>query len=118
MTLGESEITSIRETQKLHMPDTVYIQRLTRTSDDAGGWTEAWQTVATTKGRLAPSQRQAGEVVQGGAITAYGEYIVTLPADTDLQQDDRLQLAGTQYEVGAILERSAKTALRVLVSKV
>jgi len=118
MTLSEREIVSIRETQKLHMPDTVYIQRLTRTGDGAGGWTEVWQTVATTKGRLAPSQRQAGEVVQGGAITAYGEYIVTLPADTELRQDDRLQIAGTQYEVKSILERSEKTALRVLAKKV
>ena len=100
------------------MPDTVYIQRLTRASDGAGGWTEAWQTVAETKGRIAPSQRGAGETVQGGAITAYGEYIITLPHDADIGQDDRLQISGTQYEVKAILERSEKTALRVLVSKV
>ena len=118
MTLSESEMASIRETQKRHMPDTVYIQRLTRLSDGAGGWTEAWQTIATTKGRITPNQRQAGEVVQGGAVTAYGEYIVTLPHDTELQQDDRLQISGTQYEVKAVLERSEKTALRVLVSKV
>lgn len=113
-----SDLTKIRAEQNKLMPDTVYIQRLTRTSDGAGGWTEAWQTVATTKGRIAPSQRQAGETVQGGAIMAYGEFIVTLPYDTDLRQDDRLQISGTQYEVKAILDRSEKTALRVLVSKV
>ncbi|MEJ5222844.1 MAG: phage head closure protein [Anaerolineales bacterium] len=118
MTLSDSEITSIRETQKKYLPDTVYIQRLTRLSDGAGGWTEAWQTVATTKGRMAPSQRKYGEVVQGGALTAYSEYIVTLPYDTELQQDDRLQINGTQYEVKGILDRSEKTALRVIVSKV
>jgi len=43
---------------------------------------------------------------------------VTLPHDTELRQDDRLQLSGTQYEVKAILDRSEKTALRVVVSKV
>lgn len=118
MTLSDSEIMSIRETQKKYLPDTVYIQRLARTSDGAGGWTEVWQTIATTKGRIAPSQKQAGETLQGGAMTAYGEYIVTLPHDTELQQDDRLQISGTQYEVKAILERSEKTALRILVSKV
>lgn len=113
-----SDLAKIRAEQNRLMPDTVYIQRLTRASDGAGGWAETWQTAATTKGRITPNQRQAGEVVQGGAVTAYGEYMITLPYDTDLQQDDRLQLSGTQYEVKAILERSEKTALRVLVNKV
>lgn len=113
-----TDLEKIRAEQNKLMPDTVYIQRLTRTSDGAGGWAETWQTAATTKGRITPNQRQAGEVVQGGAVTAYGEYIVTLPHDTELRQDDRLQISGTQYEVVAILDRSEKTALRVLVSKV
>lgn len=113
-----NDLAKIRAEQVKLMPDNVYIQRLIRTSDGAGGWSEAWQTVATTKGRMAPSQRKYGEVVQGGALTAYSEYIVTLPYDTELQQDDRLQINGTQYEVKGILDRSEKTALRVLVSKV
>ncbi|MEZ0396830.1 MAG: phage head closure protein [Anaerolineales bacterium] len=112
-----SDLSKIRAEQNKLLTETVYIQRLTRTSDGAGGWSEVWQTVATTKGRIAPSQR-GGENVQGGAITAYGEYIVTLPHDTELQQDDRLQVNGTQYELEAIMERSEKTALRVLVKKV
>lgn len=106
----------MRTQQEAALPDTVYIQRLTRTSDGAGGWSAAWQTVATAKGRIAPNPRQ-GEMVQGGAITAYGEYTVTLPYDTELRQDDRLQISEAQYEIKAILERSEKTALRVLVSK-
>ncbi len=116
--MTSTDLAKIRAEQNKLLPDTVYIQRLARTSDGAGGWTEAWQTIATTKGRIAPSQKQAGETLQGGAMTAYGEYIVTLPHDTELQQDDRLQISGTQYEVKAILERSEKTALRILVSKV
>lgn len=112
-----SDLSKIRAEQVKLMVDTVYIQRLTHVSDSAGGWSEVWQTVATTKGRIAPSQR-GGENVQGGAVTAYGEYIVTLPHDTELQQKDRLQISGTQYAVNAIMERSEKTALQVLVKKV
>lgn len=115
--MTSTDLAKIRAEQNKLLPDTVYIQRLARTSDGAGGWTEVWQTVATTKGRIAPSQR-GGEAVQGGAITAYGEYIVTLPHDTELLQDDRLQISGTQYEVKAILDRSERTALRILVGKV
>lgn len=112
------DLAKIREEQNNLMPETVYIQHLTRVPDSAGGWTEVWQTTTTTKGRIAPSQRQAGEIMQGGAMTAYGEYIVTLPYDTVLDQEDRLQINGVQYEVKAVFERSEKTALRVLVSKV
>lgn len=115
--ISTNDIERIRADQNLLMSDTVYIQRLTRTSDGAGGWSEAWQTVSTVVGRIAPSQRMAGETVQGGAVTAYGEYIITLPHDADIGQDDRLQINGVQYEVKAILDRSAKTALRVLASK-
>lgn len=113
-----NDLAKIRAEQVKLMPDTVYIQRLIRISDGAGGWNEVWQTVATTKGRITPSQRQTGETVQGGAQAAYAEYIVTLPYDTELRQDDRLQIASTQYDVIAILERSEKTAMRVIVSMI
>lgn len=115
--MTSTDLAKIRAEQNKLLPDTVYIQRVVRTSDGAGGWSEAWQTAVITQGRMVPGQR-AGETVQGGMIAAYGEYVVTLPHDTGLQQDDRLQISGTQYEVKAILDRSEKTALRVLVSKV
>lgn len=115
--MTSTDLAKIRDEQNKLMPETVYIQRRTRTPDGTGGWTETWQTAATTNGRFAPVQRM-DEMVRGGAVTVYGEYIVTLPYDVDLHQDDRLQLAGTQYDVMAILERSEKTALRVIVRKV
>jgi hypothetical protein len=107
----------IREEQKRLMPETVYIQRLTRVSDGAGGWSEVWQTVATTQGRLAPREGRggSGEEVRGGAMTPYGEYIVTLPYEVVISPSDRLQIQGTHYEVTSILERSEKTAVRVIV---
>jgi SPP1 family predicted phage head-tail adaptor len=116
--MNSRELSEMRAEQEKQMPEVVYIQRLTRTPDGAGGWTETWQTLETTNGRIAPSQRGAGEEVRGGAVKVYGEFIVTLPHDTELRQDDRLQINGTQYEVKAIFERSEKTVLRVLVSKV
>lgn len=109
------DLTKIRTEQNKLMPETVYVQRLTRTSDNAGGWTETWQTAATTKGRIAPNQ--GGETARGGAVRADNEYIITLPHDVDLRQDDRLQINGAQYEIKTIYERSEKTALRILVNK-
>jgi len=110
------DLDKIRAEQAKLMPETVYVQRLTRVSDAAGGWTEVWQTVATTKGRIAT---QSGiETKRGGAIVTDMSIIVTLPHDTDLRQSDRLQIGGKQYEIESILERSEKTALRVVVKSV
>ena len=116
--LTDAELAVLRATQEKAMPETVAILRLTRTSDGAGGWTETWQTVATVRGRIAPYVGGPGEEVRGGALKAYGEYVVTLPQNTDVLQTDRVQISGVQYDVRAKLERSQKTALRVIVSKV
>jgi len=110
-----SDLDKIRAEQEKLMTETVYIQRLTRVSDGAGGWTETWQTVATTKGRIAT--QSGGETKRGGAVTVNMSLVVTLPHDTDLRQDDRLQIGGKQYEIDNIFERSGKTALRVSVKR-
>jgi len=107
------DLQKIRAEQAKLMPETVYVQSLTRVSDGAGGWTETWQTVATTKGRI--STQGGGETKRGGAVTAEVSIVVTLPHDTDLRQEDRLQIGGKQYEIENIFERSEKTALRVVV---
>jgi SPP1 family predicted phage head-tail adaptor len=109
------DLEKIRAEQAKLMTETVYVQHLTRVSDGAGGWTEVWQTVATTKGRIAT--QGGGETKRGGAVTADVSLIVTVPHDTDLRQDDRLQIGGKQYEIESIFERSEKTALRVVVKR-
>ncbi|MEM4406542.1 MAG: phage head closure protein [Candidatus Methanomethylicaceae archaeon] len=108
----------MRETQSKHLPETVYVQKLTRVSDSSGGWSEVWQTAFTTKGRISPGQKSQGTAVLGGAVAEVGEYLVTLPHDVEVDSLDRLQIRGTQYEIKAVLDRSEKTALRVLVEKV
>jgi SPP1 family predicted phage head-tail adaptor len=109
------DLDKIRAEQKKFMPETVYVQRLTRISDGAGGWAETWQTIATTKGRIAAEG--GNETKRGGAIVADSSIVVTLPYNADLRQDDRLQIGGKQYEIVSILERSEKTALRVVVKR-
>jgi len=110
------DLDKIRAEQAKLLPETVYVQRPTRASDGAGGLAETWQTIATTKGRIAT--QGGGETKRGGAVAADTSIVVTLPHDTDLRQDDRLQIGGKQYEIESIFERSEKTALRVVVKRV
>jgi len=110
-----SDIDKIRVEQEKLMPETVYVQRLTRTSDGAGGWSESWQTIATTKGRIAAKSGNENEL--GGKTTAITTYLITLPSNTELEDDDRLQINGEQYQITAPLNRSEKTALQVICKK-
>jgi SPP1 family predicted phage head-tail adaptor len=110
------DLKKIREDQNKLMPETVYVQRLTRVDDGSGGWGEVWNSIATVKGRIASSQGREEEL--GKKVMALTTYTVTLPYDTSINQTDRLQINGQQYQVLAILNRSEKTALRVLCEKI
>lgn len=114
--LTDQDVAAMKTAQESNLPETVYIQRLTRISDEAGGWDESWQTVATTNGRVGePSGR---ELELAGAIGTIYAHIVTLPSDTELLETDQLQINATQYRINVILRRSQKTALRILVTEV
>jgi len=110
-----SDLDKIKAEQEKLMPETVYVQRLTRTSDGAGGWSESWQTIATTKGRIAAKSGDENEL--GGKTTAITTYLITLPSDTELTNTDRLQINGQQYQIITPLDRSEKTALQVICEK-
>lgn len=111
-----SDLEKMRKAQEAIMTETVFIQRLSRISDGAGGWTEVWQSVAQTKGRVATEG--GNEVEKGGRITATIHYLISLPANVEIKQDDRLQIGGIQYEITAILDRTGKTATRIIAKRV
>lgn len=115
--LTDEELTAMRAVQGQTMTETVYVQRLTRTADSTGGWSESWTTAATVSGRIAPRMANSGENKIGGKVETFGDYLITLPHDTNVQTDDRLQINGEQYQIQSILERSKKTALRLICVK-
>lgn len=108
-----SDLTKMQAEQEKQMPETVYIQHLTRTSDGAGGWSEAWNTVETTKGRIGTANWQPNETEIAGRVQNRQKYVITLPPDTELTEQDRLQISGRQFEIIGIARRSEMTALRV-----
>lgn len=116
MTLSDKDLASIQAAQEVLLPDTVYVQRLTRTEDDAGGASEVWATVSTTTGRVAMSS--GSEQVIADRIGAVVTYMVTLPHDTALLQGDQLQINSRQFAIVSILNRSQKTAMRVVCTEV
>jgi len=111
-----NDLAKIRAEREKLFSETVYVQRLTRTSDEAGGSSEVWATVATVSGNLV--QSGGNERVIADRIGAVLTYTASLPYDTDVRQGDQLQINGRQYKIETELDRSEKTALRVICVEV
>lgn len=114
--ISDDDLAKIQAEQEALMTDTVYVQRITRTADSAGGSSEAWTTVETTIGRLALASGR--EQVMADRIGAVISHTATLPIGTDINRGDRLQVNGIRYQVESVLTRSKQSALRVLVAEV
>lgn len=90
----------LRDQVERSMSTTVVIQRLTTASDGEGGQTQTWNTLSTTIGRIGGAdQRLPSEQVEAGQLTGIQQWIVALPAGTDVALSDRLVAQGITYQV-------------------
>lgn len=105
--LTDAELAAIRTTAGAALPDTAVIQSKTWTSDGGGAGTSTWTASGTVDCRIAPSGIDAGrEGESGGRISADAEYIATLPFDANVNNNSRLVIGGTTYNIEAIRVRS------------
>lgn len=76
------------------LPDTCSVSRLTRTPDGRGGYTDAWNAIATGVAcRISPNTRLAALPEQQGRpgqLGAYAPWRVKLPANQDVTVRDRI----------------------------
>lgn len=103
--LSDLELVGMRATLTSALPDTCAVERLTSESDGGGGSTLTWGThLADIVCRLAPV---AGgeEGTPGGRIADESTHIVTLPAQTDIAEADRLVIDDQVYEVTLVRTR-------------
>lgn len=114
--LTPADITRMRATVEQALPGTAVIQSGTLTSDNGGGWTEAFTAAGTVACRVAPISGTEREI--GGRISAEAEYIVTLPAETTVAPDDRIVVGAITYNVVAVRDRDWELSRRVEVRKV
>lgn len=98
--LPAGEITGMRATVNSALPDAIEVQRATRSADGAGGQTEVWATIATVAGRISPSPPAvSSEPTVGARPGAIVRWLITLPAGTDVDFDDRLLNGSRTFEV-------------------
>lgn len=114
------ELDDMRATLDASLPDVCAVRRSTRTADDQGGWGDGWATVATVPGRVSPAAATGNpDDTDGERISTTTRWVVTLPADVDVQNDDRLVIAGRTFEVQNVdARRSWEVSTRCAVLEV
>jgi len=118
--LSASDLAAMREAQDAALPDTCTIRRKTLVSDGMGGYTETWSDLATgVKCRIATSRYRPEEAAIAEKFTGRTLWMLTLPAGTDVTNEDRVVLSGTTYEVVGVLSAGSwEMCRRVLVVEV
>ena len=114
--LGATQISGMRATAALALPDTATISRVARASDSAGGWTETWSTVASGVACRLMSTQKLGEGPAGGTQQAAAEWVLTLPLGTDLRAADRIVVASRTFEVTTLLSAGVEWLISIRAS--
>jgi head-tail adaptor len=120
--LSDGDLISMQNVLNRSLPGTVVIQRKTQTSDGQGGRIDAWAAVGTTACRVSPFSSQGAmgsEGDSGAGLRAQRERMITLPANADVSESDRIVVSSTTYEVVSMDgPRSMELARRVQAVKV
>lgn len=114
--LSAAQLTSMRATADLALPDSAVLSRATLTSDGMGGYTESWATTATVACRLDPPGNARLDQWQE-KIMNRAAFILSVPDDTDIQSQDRASVSGSTYEVLGLLDASWEITSRAVVVK-
>lgn len=117
MTLTAAELASMRTDIETLLPDTCVIKTLTTAPDGMGGQTETWSASGTATCRL--DRRSGGERMAGGAIRAYGEWVLTVPYQTGVDVSKRVLHGGLTYNVVEVnADKSWPDCVRAVVEQV
>jgi len=116
--LSNAELTAMRDViEDELLPDTCDILSVTKTPDGQGGVTETWGTAyAGVAFRL--DMKQGREMVSGGALQPFTEYVGSLPYDATVTNANRILHSGTTYAVTSVNNGQSWIAVtRVMLEK-
>ena len=121
MGLTATELSVMRSSIALLMPDTCNVVSITNAPDGEGGVTQTRGPTGTSIAcRLDVKQgNTTGEQVTGGAIQPYISYMLSLPYDSTVAPSDLIEHGGVDYMVKTInRNQSWKAVVRVELERV
>lgn len=118
--LTSGDLTAMRDALEDLMPDAANILSATQTSDGQGGWSTTWGTVtAGVKCRLDRSGQQPSESVRSAALLPFSQWILTLPHDTTITEQNRVEVGSLTFNVVSVDAGKSWTAsVRATLEKV
>ena len=95
------ELAQIRADLETLLPDYANILSLARVSDSQGGWTETWtMTYLSVPCRI--DFIGGKESITSGALNPFSQAIITLPQNTTISAQNRIEHGGNTYTVQAV----------------
>lgn len=116
--LDAGEIASMRATIESALPGTAVLLTATKTGDGMGGFTWSYVASGTVDARLSPNG-PGDELLIGDRVARVAPYVLTVPAETTVDEDDRVTYDGVTYEVVDVRDRTPwELSRRVLLVEV
>jgi len=81
------------------LPDTCNIYSYSNVADGQGGYTETASGTVSVACRLDRMKSNSGEKLEGGAIDAQSQWILTTPHDTVITEDNKVEHDSVLYNV-------------------
>lgn len=117
--LSDNDLAGLRTAFDDLLGETCVITRATNVSDGQGGSTATWAAVGTALCTLSPLNRTSGDgFTVADQIKEVADYVVTLPAETDVTTKDRLTIGARTYEVSAVKEPRTYEIVRRVEAKI
>jgi hypothetical protein len=112
--LSTSQIAAMRATLERSLPGTAVITSRAWQSDGGGGGTAGYAPSGTAACRVSPAGQQPIETEIAAQVAGRALYMVTLPANTVITSDNRIEADGREFEVIKPLSRDWEISLRVI----
>lgn len=117
--ISDAHLTQMRDQAERLLTDTCDVLRFTTVSDSEGGWTDTWAThLSGVPCRVAPTGLTPNERIIAEKFAAERVYSVTLPAETDVTERDRVVWESTTFGVKSSALATNQILLRLIVEQV
>ena len=105
MAIDTAMLSAMRSAIAELLPDTCTILTVTRTPDGMGGNSETWGT--TSSGVSCRVDMEQGmmagrEILTADSLVPYTKYILSIPYDTTITTDNRIEHSGETYAVTSV----------------